>query len=218
MWAGLRFINGYSPIRAAGVAHEFATSIHGEINPDVGSRLLNDQAGRDGELALMGVDGIVVAREVDISPQPGSEWELVVSNDEGNVFHRRSAPFSRVRSVTSIDSRPNEQFVLATISKIDASRNFVEADINVPAGDQSALLTFSRPYFRGYAARIGDQKLAVTSYRGLFPILEVPAGAHGRLTVAYKPGWLLWGGSLAAVSGLVILFGVVAAWRFSHPA
>ena len=65
MWAGLRFINGYSPIRAAGVAREFATSIHGEINPDVGSHLLNHQAGRDGELALMGVDGIVVAQEVD---------------------------------------------------------------------------------------------------------------------------------------------------------
>ena len=106
MWAGLRFINGYSPIRAAGVAREFATSIHGEINPEVGSYLLNHQAGRDGELALMGVDGIVVAQEVDITPQPASEWELVVSTDEGNVFHRRSAPFARVRSVTSIDSRP----------------------------------------------------------------------------------------------------------------
>ena len=68
MWAGLRFINGYSPIRAAGVAREFETSIHGEINPDVGSHLLNDQAGRDGELALMGVDGIVVAREVESRP------------------------------------------------------------------------------------------------------------------------------------------------------
>ena len=108
MWAGLRFINGYSPIRPAGVARAFETSIHGEINPDVGTHLLNNQAGRDGQLALMGVDGIVVAREVDIAPQPSSEWELVVSTEEGNVFHRRSAPFSRVRSVTSIDSRPNE--------------------------------------------------------------------------------------------------------------
>ena len=181
MWAGLRFINGYSPIRAAGVAREFATSIHGEINPDVGSNLLNHQAGRDGELALMGVDGIVVAREVSITPQPGSEWELVVSTDEGNVFHRRSAPFSRVRSVTSIDSRPNEQFVLATISRINDSRNFVNADIDVPAGDRPALLTFSRPYFRGYQARLGDRKLSVISYRRLFPLVEIPAGAHGCL-------------------------------------
>jgi hypothetical protein len=215
MWAGLRFINGYSPVRAAGVAREFATSIHGEINPDVGSHLLNHQAGRDGELALMGVDGVVVAREVSITPQPSYEWELVVSTEEGNVFHRSGAPFSRVRSVTSIDSRPNKQFVLATISQINESRNFVNADIDVPAGDRPALLTFSRPYFRGYKARIGDQKLAVTSYRGLFPILEVPAGTHGRLMVAYRPAWLLWGGGLAAVSGLIVLLGVIAAWRYS---
>ncbi len=215
MWTGLRFINGYSPIRAAGVAREFATSIHGEINPDVGTYLLNHQAGRDGELELMGVDGIIVAREVDIAPQPRTEWDLVVSTNEGNVFQRRSAPFSCVRSVTSIDSRLNEQFVLATVSRIKDSRNFVTADIDVPAGDRSALLTFSRPYFRGYKARIGDQKLAITSYRGLFPILEVPAGTHGRLTVAYRPAWLLWGGGVAAACGLIVLLGVIAVCRYS---
>ncbi len=215
MWARLRFINGYSPIRPAGVAREFETSIHGEINPDVGAHLLHDQAGRDGQLALMGVDGIVVAREVEISPQPNSEWEVIVSTEEGTVFHRRSAPFSRVRSVPSIDSRPNEQFALANISRINDSRNFVDADIDVQAGGRPALLTFSRPYFRGYKAGIGDQKLAITSYRGLFPTVEVPAGMHGRLTVAYRPAWLLWGGGVAAVCGLIVLLGLVAAYRYS---
>src|SRR6266511_239913 len=43
MWAGLHFINGYSPIRAAGVAREFATTIHGEINPEKWSYVLNSQ-------------------------------------------------------------------------------------------------------------------------------------------------------------------------------
>jgi arabinofuranan 3-O-arabinosyltransferase len=105
--------------------------------------------------------------------------------------------------------------VLATISHINNSRNFVDADIDVPAGDRPALLTFSRPYFRGYKARIGDQELAITSYRGLFPILEIPAGTQGRLTVAYRPAWLLWGGSMAAVCGLIILLGMVAGWRYS---
>jgi hypothetical protein len=205
MWAGLRFINGYSPIRPTGVAREFETSIHGEINPDVGAHLLNEQAGRDGKLALMGVDGIVVAQEVELAPRPSSEWELIVSTKEGNVFHRRSAPFSRVRSVTSIDSRPNERFVLATISRINDSRNFVNADIDVPAGDRSALLTFSRPYFRGYQAWLGDRKLPVTSYRRLFPVVEIPAGAHGRLALIYRPVWLIWGGSAAMICALGIL-------------
>jgi hypothetical protein len=211
MWAGLHFINGYSPIRAAGVAREFAISIHGEINPGVGEYLLNHQAGKGGELALLGVDGIVVAREIDLVPQPSSEWQLVFSTDEGNVFHRRGAPFPRVRSITSIDSRPNAQFTVATISGINASRNWVEADVDVPNGDRPALLTFSRPYFRGYEARLGNQKLAVTSYRGLFPTAEVPAGSRGRLILTYRPYWLTWGGSAATFCAVAVALGFFAA-------
>lgn len=211
MWAALHFVNGYSPVRAAGVAREFATSIHGEINPDVGSHLLSQQAGKDGQLDLMGVDGIVVASELDLTPQPASEWELVVSTDEGHVFHRRGAPLTRVRSVTSIDSRPNQQFASATISKITESRDWVETDVDVPNGDQLALLTFSRPYFRGYKARLGNQKLAVTSYRGLFPMVEVPAGFRGRLILTYRPSWLMWGIGATTTCGLIMMFSVLAA-------
>ena len=205
MWAGLHFINGYSPIRPAGVAREFATSIHGEINPSVGNYLLSNQAGKDGELALLGVDGIVVARELDITPQPTSEWEAVLTTDEGRVFHRLGTPFARVRSITSIDSRPGEQFATATVSRIDDSRNRVDVDVHVPNGDRPALITFSRPYFRGYEARLGNRKLAVTSYRGLFPIVEVPAGAHGRLALIYQPAWFILGSATAAACVFVFL-------------
>jgi hypothetical protein len=213
MWAGLHFINGYSPIRPAGVAREFATSIHGEINPEVGSHLLNSQAGKDGQLAFLGVDGIVVARELDIAPQPVSEWEAVLTTGEGRVFHRRGAPLARVRSITSIDSRPGEQFVTATISRINDSRNRVEADVDVPNSDRPALLAFSRPFFRGYEARLGNRKLTVTSYRGLFPIVEIPAGAHGRLALVYRPAWLILGSAAAAVCVLVLLLAFILRGR-----
>ena len=209
MWAGLRFINGYSPIRAAGVAREFATSIHGEINPEVGGYLLNSQGGKDGELALLGVDGIVVARELDLTPQPSSDWELAISNEEGRVFHRRGAPFPRVRSTASIDSRPGEKFATAAVSQIKDSRNRVEAEVDVPTAGRPALLTFSRPYFRGYQASLDGRKLPVTSYRGLFPIVEVPSGAHGRLALIYRPLWLIWGSETAVACVLVILLSFV---------
>jgi hypothetical protein len=209
MWAGLHFINGYSPIRPAGVAREFATSIHGEINPSVGSYLLTDQAGKDGELTLLGVDGVVVAKELDITPQPASEWEAVLTTDEGRVFHRRGASFARVRSIPSIDSRPEERFTTATISRINDSRNRVEADVDVPTGDRPALLTFSRPYFRGYEARLGNRKLVVTSYRGLFPIVEIPSGAHGRLALIYRPAWLIWGTVVAGACAFVMLLAFI---------
>jgi hypothetical protein len=211
MWAGLHFINGYSPIRPAGVAREFYATIHGEIDPATGMYLLAAQADRDGELARIGVDGIVVAREADIFPKPASEWELITAADEGRVFHRRGAPFARVRSVTSIDSRPNEQFVAATISRVNDSRNRVELDVDVPSGDRPALLTFSRPYFRGYEARLGNQELAVSSYRGLFPVVEAPAGSHGLLTLSYRPDWLIWGSDVAIACALIIVVSFFAA-------
>ena len=211
MWARLRFINGYSPIRPAGVAREFYATIHGEIDPETGRYLVGEQAGQGGELARLGVDGIVVARELDIAPQPASEWQLVVSTDEGRVFHRHGAPLAGVRSITSIDSQPNEQFVSATVSRINDSRNCVEGDVVVPSGDRPALLTFSRPYFRGYEAQLGNQKLPVTSYRGLFPIVEVPAGSHGQLILTYRPPWLTWGSAAAVACALIIVLSFFAA-------
>jgi uncharacterized membrane protein YfhO len=87
----------------------------------------------------------------------------------------------------------------------------VEADIAVPAGNQPALVSFSRPYFRGYQAWLGNQKLTVTSYRGLFAIVEVPAGSHGRLALIYRPAWLIWGGSAAVACALVVVLGFWAA-------
>jgi hypothetical protein len=216
MWAGLHFINGYSPIRPAGVAREFATSIHGEINPTIGSDLLSNQAGKDGELNLLGVDGIVVARELDVTPQPASEWESVLTTDEGRVFHRAGAPLARVRSITSIDLRPGEQFAAAAVSRIIDSRNRVEADVDVPKGDRPALLTFSRPYFRGYEARLGDRKLGVTSYRGLFPIVEVPAGVQGRLALIYRPAWLIWGTVAATACILLMLLAFIFKGRANN--
>jgi hypothetical protein len=220
MWAGLRFINGYSPILPAGVARAFGFAAHGEIDPNTGKYLLEEQAGPRGELTQLGVDGIVVAREVEVDPKPGSEWQLVSSTDEGRVYHRRGGLFPRVRSVTSVDSRPNEQFVSATISGIDDSRNRVEVDVDVPSDGRPALLTFSRPFFRGYEARLGGKKLAVDSYRGLIPVVELPAGSHGRLVLSYRPWWLVCGGVVTVASCIVWFIGLLAGVRnmLSSPA
>jgi hypothetical protein len=211
MWGGLHFINGYSPILAAGVARDFKFAIHGEIDPDFGRYLLTEQAGADGILARLGVDGIAVASEMSIDPLPAIEWQLVASTEEGRVFHRRVAPFARVRSVTSIDSRPNDRFVPAHISRIVESRNHVEVDVDVAKGDRTALLTFSRPYFRGYVARIAGEKVIVDSYRSLFPTVELPAGSHGRLVLTYRPLWLVVGGGLSILCAVIFVAGVVAA-------
>jgi hypothetical protein len=87
----------------------------------------------------------------------------------------------------------------------------VTADVDVPSGGLPALLTFSRPFYRGYEARLSQQKLRVDSYRGLFPIIEVASGSHGQLTLIYRPWWLILGGILSILSAGFFVAGVVAA-------
>ncbi len=213
MWAGLHFLNGYSPILPAGVAREFDFRIHGEINPHEAEYLVWAQSNSGTLLAQLGVDGLVVAWDSGLDPAVGPDWEFVTSTGEGGIYHRVGLPLARVRSVTSIDSKPSEQFAMATVSKIDDSRNYVTVEVDVPSGSAPALLTFSRPYFRGYEARLGNQKLRVDSYRSLFPIVEVPAGAHGKLMLIYRPRWLIFGGILSIFSAAIWLLGLLAAAR-----
>ena len=212
MWAQLRFVNGYSPILAAGVAREFHFFIHGEIDGDVGKYLIENQSGPGGVLEQLGVDGIVVAAEIPSEP-PSSTWQLKFSSTDGRVFHRNGEPLGRVRSVEWIDTLPEKEFVVARISGIDDSRNHISLDVDVPAGDKNALLTLSRPYFGGYHAKIGSQALRVDSYRGLFPTIEIPAGAHGRLTLIYRPWWLVVGGALSILCVGICIFGIFGAIR-----
>ena len=210
MWGGVHLLNGYSPIRPSGVAREFGFAIHGEIRADVGELLLEQESGAEGILARLGVDGIIVANEMGWVPQPEAEWELAVATEEGRVFHRRNGVLARVRSVTAIDSRPNEQFAPAAVSRIVNGRNRLQADVTVPANGEPALLTISRPFFSGYRAKIGDVPLKVDSYRGLVPIVEIPAGTNGRLTLVYRPRWLVYGG---VISVACLAFGILAALR-----
>jgi len=214
MFGGIRLINGYSPVLPSGVAREFSFAIHGEVRPDVGNSLLEQQSGQDGILARLGVDGIIVASEVTTNPQPETEWELAVTTKEGRVFHRRGGPFQVVRPVTAIDSRPNEQFALAEVSRIENGRNRLEADVAVPVGTSPALLTISRPFFNGYRARIGAHELRVDSYRGLFPTIEIPPGTSGRLTFVYRPPWLIWGATVSI--SCLALFAVSGVFAFSQ--
>jgi hypothetical protein len=213
MWGGVHLINGYSPIRPSGIAREFDFAIHGEVRSDIGDSLLRYESGPDGKLARLGVDGIIVANESGGRPQPESEWKLAVATPEGSVFHRGDAALPRVRSVTSVDTRPNEQFGFAEVSRIINGRNRLQVDVAVPPNGRPALLTISRPFFNGYRAKLNDVALRVDSYRGLIPIIEIPAGMSGRLTLVYRPWWLVCGGTISLGCLIFILTASVRAWR-----
>jgi hypothetical protein len=213
MWARLHFINGYSPIRPAGVAKQFYFSIHGEIDPGTARLLFIKEAGPNGLLSQLGVDGITIAQEMEFNPEPAAEWEQIVSNSEGRVFHRRGPPLSRMRSVASLPAQPDQTFAIAAINSVQDLRNRVVAEVEVPAGDRPALISYGRPYFEGYQASLGGTKLTVRSDRGLYPLVEVPAGNRGRLVLTYRPLWLVYGTAIALSCAVVWLAGLIAACR-----
>ncbi len=201
MWGGIRFINGYSPIRPAGVAREFDVAIHGELAPWAAEYFPQWQGGNDGLLARLGVDGIIVARELEVTPAPATEWELVHESEEGRVFHRRGGPLPRVQST-------NADFAAAIVEIREDSRHRVSVDVTVPDGTHPALLTFSRPFFRGYEATLNGEAVPVNSWRGLIPAVEIPAGGSGRLVLSYRPGWLVKGGGIALACAVVCIAGL----------
>ena len=217
MWAAVRFLNGYSPIRPAGIAREFDFAIHGGIRPEVGKRLLEQGAGPDGILNRLGIDGIIVANEVPDDPRPESEWAVAARTNEGRVFHRRGGIIPRVRSVSAIDSRPNEQFAEASITQIVDGRNELEANIRLSPGGRPALLLVARPFFSGYRAKLGNVALKVDSYRGLIPTIEIPAGMNGRLRLVYRPWWLFWGIGLSVSCAAFFTLGWMFALRQKRP-
>ena len=208
MWAGVRFINGYSPIRPAGVAREFDVAIHGEIRSDIAWNLMEKEAGPDGLLARLGIDGLIVANEIGGIPEPATEWHAVAATKEGRVFHRWE-PLPRVRSLSWIDSRPNEQFAEAVLSEVSERRNCIA--VTVATADRPALLAIARPFFSGYRATIAGRALPMTSYRGLMPMVEVPARTSGRLEIIYRPWWLVWGGGVSILCGAFFVIGSVLA-------
>jgi hypothetical protein len=209
MFAGLRFVNGYSPIRPAGVARELVSAIHGEVDPNLAEWLLQHQAGEEGLLERVGIDGIVVAREFNFVPQPASEWDLITEDDEGRVFHRHREALALVRSVNFFGKNST-----AKITDIISKRSCLSASVDVPDGDYPALIAFSRPFFPGYRAQIDDRDLSVSSFRNLIPLVEVPPGTHGVLTLFYRPNWLLYGGGIAIASATIWVICSIFALKF----
>jgi hypothetical protein len=102
---------------------------------------------------------------------------------------------------------------IAKITDIVAGRNYVSASVVVPDGDRPALIAVSRPFFPGYRAQIDRCDLAVFSERSLIPLIDVPPGTHGRLTLYYRPGWLIYGSALAIISAAVCLISAFFAIR-----
>ncbi len=207
MFGGVHLINGYSPIRAAGVAQALKLETHGQIDyPHLGEYLTPEMTGPDGLLARLGVDGIIVAGDLPFHEGPGSpgEWEPVFRSKEGSVYNRRGGVMPEVSTWKTREPGGPADLATAKVEIREDSRQRVEASISGSSDPaRPMLIAFRRPYFPGYHARFNGRELSVGSYRGLLPTVELPAGAgEGTLVLSYRPAVLIAGG-LAVLGSLL---------------
>lgn len=116
MYSRVEMINGYSPVQPNGLTDMFGFGIHGYVfeksafsvpggsdfqQVDV---LLRRESGPDGLLALMGVDGLVLANRFcqyfPILEEQG--WQKHAATKVGVVFHRAGKPGPRIHSIGQV--------------------------------------------------------------------------------------------------------------------
>lgn len=110
MYSGLRFVNGYSPLRPLGMTAALDFGFHGFVTPAAGERLLVRETGPNGLLQRMGVDGLVVSEcfEEHWPAIEANGWRLEGMVEGGGIFYRLGPPSPRVRSVVGpIDRTSN---------------------------------------------------------------------------------------------------------------
>ncbi len=222
MYAGVRTLNGYSPIMPPGVGRLWNMETHGSIPEDTGRSLL-PLAGHLGPLEWLGVDGILIER--NFGPRDvrlnDPDWETASESAEGFVYHRRNGPLPEVRawhaeSMPSVfPNRPDfsvpSPFEEVQIRSSENSRAGSAFDVSVPAGNEpGALLAFRRPYFPGYVAALDGAPVAVSAFQNLFPTITLPPGSHGRLVLSYRPRAVVWGAVAAGMS--LLAMGGFAVW------
>jgi hypothetical protein len=198
MFAGAHLINGYSPVGPAGIARLLDAGTHGHINPARLNQVVLSEAGPDGLLAKLGIDGILIASDFPMPARLPDNWHSVFGSWEGEVWHR-DVSLPHVRALA------DEHFASANVTIIENSRQRVLADVTSTDLARPVLLVFSRPYFAGYRATLDGKPLPVTSMQGLAPTVELPSGASGRVELVYRPRAVTLGGGISALSLLAAL-------------
>jgi hypothetical protein len=205
MWGGVHLINGYTPVAPAGMTRLLDFGTHGNINPPRVAEIVLPEAGPDGLLAKLGIDGIIVAGDFALpSPLPAG-WQSVFRSWEGEVWHRDLAlPHVRALNEDGLGD--------ATIVIVENSRQRVVANVTPADSSRPVRLVFSRAYFPGYKARVNGAVVPVNSLQGLAPTIELPAGTAGRVELIYRPRAVTLGGAISGLTAAVAL-GAVAFLR-----
>jgi hypothetical protein len=109
-YAGLDFVNGYSPLMPLGLQQLFNWEVHGSFHDAADARrILISETGPHGLLQLMGVDGLVVADRFDDyrGALASNGWREAARVQGGTVYHRSGPASPRVRAIEQAELIPD---------------------------------------------------------------------------------------------------------------
>lgn len=245
MYAGLEFINGYSPLGLAALKNVFRFNPHGPLEKEEDARrILARETGPHQLLEHLGVDGLVVREDVAREYAPllaARGWRPAARIASCIVLHRGEARleplFSPALAVKTKDDRQayaaifgrkteTLPVVLFTPGESGIERYGARAIAGIEEwrGQTSfvvrgegpkALVVFRRPWLPGLRATLGDEPLPVLRASKILPAVEIPADAEGQVRLFYRPASLVIGAWLAAAA-LAVIAGVALRLRRSH--
>jgi hypothetical protein len=238
MLAGVRFINGYSPLGMAAMRNLFDVEVHGPMHAERAEIFLRYESGPHELLHQLGVDGLVVPEDLarkHAQVLAGHGWRPAARAAGALILHRerivspvyRAAVARRIgneqQAYAAIFNRNTPQLPVVLFTKGDGRperywhrdlriaeehRNFTRV-VFEDKGPKS-LLVFRRAWLPGWRATVDGEPVPVLRANMVMPAVEVPPDAF-EVRLYYRPTSLMVGLAIAGVSLLALI--VVAVRR-----
>jgi hypothetical protein len=192
-------INGYNPFADPSLTKVLCFSWISASCPEVADKLFEKDS-RTGVpmIDLLGVSLVTVER----GPLVDSFRRLSDRNWVESGESESTVSFSRAHPLADDSiSWASPGIEVSAITREEQSDTF---EISAPSGSTGEII-FARAWYPGYGVTLNGQALPVAVYRDLFPKVEIPAGAHGRLEITYWPAGLTAGLAIAGCSLLASL-------------
>jgi hypothetical protein len=233
-YAGVEFVNGYSSLGLLGLNTVLQPGLNGYLMEPVTTALTAREAGPQGLLQQMAVDGLVLGGETRrhqaLLARQG--WEVRAAGPEGVVMHRVGPASPRVRAIATatfvptlsaaapvllnsarppgsavVVAEPQEDYATLRFGPVGLTpvkRDRLTEVVRVKTGPAPGLVLFSRPWYPGLVAQLDGKPLPVRVINLCMPGVILPPEASGELELAYRPWTLALGLYLAALTLLAL--------------
>ena len=209
MLAGIRMINGYSPIHPRGIGTVLPFETHGQMFPEAVRWVFAEGQGPGDVLATIGVDAIVVSKNAArLGRLDDDEWQKVWSGEEADVYHRRGVTG---RSVAIVATDLPDGETPGRVPLLADTRHW--SAIDLPGGVAERLVVFPQPWYPGWRATLDGRPLTTTAYKNVAIAAVVPPNAAGRLEIVFRPLGFTFGLPIALAAALVTLLNAASTHR-----